>query len=148
MLLMPNILSILRTVLIFYVFPLYPEVQRIELNTAMPWVVLFNSCLSGVMAAMKLVYLAGWNRFMAAPALLWFWRFWRIPCSREYCMIYRGPGFLVVVWFLGSSSPLPSVSKLDRRRTLRKRDNLLMGEGGGGGGRSQIIRRLESLVLY
>ncbi len=30
---------------------------------------------------------------------------------REYCMIFRGPGFLVVVWFGSSPSP---VRKLDR----------------------------------
>jgi hypothetical protein len=48
-----------------------------------------------------------------------------------------------------SPVPTPStspVSKLDRRQTgrLRKRDNLLTGEGGEG----QIIRRRDSLVLY
>jgi hypothetical protein len=44
-------------------------------------------------------------------------------------MIYRELGFLAVVLF-GSSSPSP-VSKLDRRLRgrLRKRDNLLTGEG-------------------
>ncbi len=31
---------------------------------------------------------------------------------------------------------------------LRKRDNLLTGEGGTVWGRSQVIRRRESLVLY
>ncbi len=28
-------------------------------------------------------------------------------CTREYCMIYRGPGFLAVAWF--GSSPTPSL---------------------------------------
>jgi hypothetical protein len=46
-------------------------------------------------------------------------------------MIYRGPGFLVVV-SSGSSPPPPtsSVNKFDWRHTgrLRKRDNLLTGE--------------------
>ncbi len=55
---------------------------------------------------------------------------------REYWMIYRGPGFLAVVWI--GFIPTPSVSKLDRRQTarLRKRDNLLTGDrkGGGAGG--------------
>jgi hypothetical protein len=55
-------------------------------------------------------------------------------------MIYRGLGFLPVV-SCGSSptpSPLP-VIKLDRRHIgrLRKRDNLLTGDGGGGGGKAK-----------
>jgi hypothetical protein len=53
---------------------------------------------------------------------------------------------------IGSSytpPPHSPVSKLDRRHTrrLRKRDNLLIGEGKGWG-RRQIIRLGESLVLY
>ncbi len=42
------------------------------------------------------------------------------------------------------------ISNLDRRHTgrLRKRDNLLKGEGGRGWARSRIIRPQESLVLY
>ncbi len=48
-------------------------------------------------------------------------------------MIYRGTGFLAVVWFGSSSTPShPSpFDKLDRRLTgrLRKRDNLMMGDG-------------------
>jgi hypothetical protein len=50
-------------------------------------------------------------------------------------MIYRGPIFLVVVH--ARPRHLSPVSKLDRRHkgSLRKRDNLLTGEGGGGGGR-------------
>ncbi len=52
---------------------------------------------------------------------------------------YRGPGFLADVWFGSYPHPFPSpVSrKLTRpatHRKLRRRDNLLMGEGGGGGG--------------
>jgi len=70
-------------------------------------------------------------------------------------MIYRGPGFLAVVWF-GSlptpfSHPLSLVSKLDWRNTgrLRKRDTLLTGEGGGYRGEGgQIIRKWKGLVLY
>jgi hypothetical protein len=51
---------------------------------------------------------------------------------KEYCIIFRRPGFIAVVGF-GSSPTLfpPSpVSKLDQRHTgsLRKRDNLLTGE--------------------
>jgi hypothetical protein len=67
-------------------------------------------------------------------------------------MIYRGPGLLAVVWFgsLPTLSPPYPVSRLDRRRhtgRLRKRDNLLTGEGEGGWSRSRIIPQ-ESLVLY
>jgi hypothetical protein len=59
--------------------------------------------------------------------------------------IYRGPDFIAVVWF-GSLLPLSPVIKLDRvyTRRLRKRDNLLMGEGGGGGRGAES----ESLALY
>ncbi len=62
---------------------------------------------------------------------------------REYWMIHRGPGFLVIrhrmIWLLPLSPPPSPVSKLDRRRTgtLRKRGNLLTREGGGGGGGGQ-----------
>ncbi len=57
--------------------------------------------------------------------------------NREYWIIYRGQGFLAVIWFGSFAAPPPpiTVSKLDRRHTgrLRKRDNLLTGEGVGGG---------------
>jgi len=73
--------------------------------------------------------------------------------SRENWMIYKGPGFLAVVGFGSSPTPLPAlfpVSKLDRRHTGRhwKRDNLRTGEGGRGWRRSQIRRWRESLFLY
>jgi hypothetical protein len=53
-------------------------------------------------------------------------------------MIYKGLGFLAIVG-VSTSSPSPPLSKLDRRHTgrLRKRDNLLTGEGWGGWERSQ-----------
>jgi hypothetical protein len=57
-----------------------------------------------------------------------------LKVGREYWMVYRGSGFLSVVWDFAlrppPSSPFP-VSKLGRRHTgrLRKRDNLLTGEG-------------------
>ncbi len=56
-------------------------------------------------------------------------------------MIYGGPGFLDVVWFGSSPTPLPlpSVSSTGDAQQFA---------GGRGGGRSQIIRRRESLVLY
>jgi hypothetical protein len=67
-------------------------------------------------------------------------------------MIYRGTGFLAT-YNLAPPHPFPSpspISKLDRRHTgkLRKRENIQTGENGRGWRRSQIIRRLESLVLY
>ncbi len=50
--------------------------------------------------------------------------------ARGYWMIYRGPGFLDVVWFGSSPSPRPSpVSKLEGRYNL-----LTEGEGRGWGG--------------
>ncbi len=65
---------------------------------------------------------------------------------------YRGASFLAVVWF---GSPTSPVRKLDRRHTgrLRKRDNLLSGNGRGGR-RGDVepnhttARSLEVLVLY
>ncbi len=74
--------------------------------------------------------------------------------ARKYCMIYRGPGILAVVWFGPSSTPSPSpVSKLSLLLPVCRRSSLPAGYGvwGGGGrgwGRSLIFRRQESLVLY
>jgi hypothetical protein len=53
--------------------------------------------------------------------------------SWEYWIIYRGAGFLTVIW-LGFFPPpsLPSVCSKEGR--LRKRDILLTGQGGGCGG--------------
>ncbi len=50
---------------------------------------------------------------------------------------------------LAPSPPHPPVSKLDRRHIgrLRKRDNLLTGEGGRGGGVAKSFAGPESLVL-
>ncbi len=74
--------------------------------------------------------------------------------GRDHWMIYRGLGFLTVVWF-GSSPPpptsLPSVSCRHGGR-LRKRDSFVTGDGGGEGvgekPNHQITRRPESLILY
>jgi hypothetical protein len=68
---------------------------------------------------------------------------------REYWMIYRGPGFIAVVWY--GSSPthsLPPVSKLSLFLSLSvcRRTRAFWLERGWE--RSQIIRRRESLVLY
>jgi hypothetical protein len=75
----------------------------------------------------------------------------RLGSPREYWMIYRGPGFLAVVWF--GISPTPShttspVSKLSLFLSLPvcRRSSLLTEKGGRG--RSQIMGRRESLVLY
>ncbi len=61
---------------------------------------------------------------------------------REYWMIYRGPGFLDVIWL--GSSPIPSipspVSELDWRHAGQLADEKM--------GEDQIIRRRENLVLY
>ncbi len=59
----------------------------------------------------------------------------------RFRMINKGPSFLAVVYFFGSS-PLPDpVSKLDRRYTgrLGKRDNLLSGRGRGWGEESNYM---------
>ncbi len=58
---------------------------------------------------------------------------------REYWIIYRGPGFLAVVWFGSlltfSHHPLPSVSCLSYLVWLVCRRSSLLTEGGEGGGR-------------
>jgi hypothetical protein len=53
-----------------------------------------------------------------------------------------------MIWLLSLPPPPSSVSKLDQRHSgrLRKRDNLLTGEGDGVGGGAK--RRREILVLY
>ncbi len=72
---------------------------------------------------------------------------------REYWMIYRGPDFLSAVVWLGSLPTLSStsiISKHDRRHTgrLRKKDNLLTGEGGRGLARSRIIWPQKAWAFY
>ncbi len=60
-------------------------------------------------------------------------------------MIYRGTGFLLVVWFGFSPtpSPPPTASKLDQRHTgkLRKRDIFADGRGGEGGQEAESYDR-------
>ncbi len=57
---------------------------------------------------------------------------WMCEATREYWMIYRGPGCLTVLWFCSSSTPsLPSpVSKLSPFLSLSmsRRSSLLTGE--------------------
>jgi hypothetical protein len=69
--------------------------------------------------------------------------------SRQYWMVYWGPGFPSVVWFGSSPTPSP-VSKLNCRHTgrLTKRDNFMTGEGGWGCDRSRTIPVQKSLVPY
>ncbi len=63
--------------------------------------------------------------------------------TRGCWMIYRGPGFLAVVWF-GSSCPFPPspVSKLDRRHTRRR------GGGVGRGAESYHRRKVWSSINH
>ena len=70
----------------------------------------------------------------------------------EYWMIYRGPGFLAVVWFGSSTSPSPSPVNgclscsvllwVACRAYWREKTRERVGE------RSQIIRRRGCLVIY
>ncbi len=56
--------------------------------------------------------------------------------TRKYWMIYRGPGFLAVIWF-GSSpnpfSPFPSVSSTGDTQEDEKERQVVDGRGGGQG---------------
>ncbi len=68
--------------------------------------------------------------------------------TREYWMIYRGPGFLAVVWFGSCPIPFPSLPSVSSTKKTEKKKRQLADERvGRGWGRSQIIRRRESLVL-
>jgi len=71
---------------------------------------------------------------------------------REYWMIYRGPGFLAVVWFSSSLTPLPPSSvqhvvSLSKSSGLSSVSPVKLTDGRGVGGVWRIWRR-ESLVLY
>ncbi len=61
-------------------------------------------------------------------------------------MIYRGPGFLAIMWLSFSPSPLSKLS-LFLSIPVCRRLSLLTGKGVRGWGRSQIIRRRECLFL-
>ncbi len=66
-------------------------------------------------------------------------------------MIYRGPGFLAVVWYGSPPLPLspscPSEARPATTRKTEKEEKLLTGEGKGVG-EEQIIRQQQSLVFY
>jgi hypothetical protein len=75
--------------------------------------------------------------------------------TREYSMIYRGPGFLTVemIWLLPTPPPPPPSSSQQvvslSQSSCFSRSRFLKEEGGVGVGcgRSQITQRRESLVL-
>ncbi len=70
---------------------------------------------------------------------------------REHWMIYRGPGFLAVVWFgsLPNPSPLSNLSLFLSIPACRAGRAYCWEKGGRKGWRrSKIIRLCESLVLY
>ncbi len=78
--------------------------------------------------------------------------------SREYWLIYRGPGFLVVVWFGFSAipSPPPLVSKFSLLLSLPECRLLSLeltemrggGEGGGGGAKSYYGEKAWSYINH
>ncbi len=76
---------------------------------------------------------------------------WQKDSNREYYMIYRGPGFLVVVWFGSSPTPSPLSRQQVRpaathRKTKKERQ---LGDGREGvGWVAESVRPQESLVLY
>ncbi len=76
------------------------------------------------------------------------------PPTREYRMIDRGPGFLVVVkfgYFFTFLPPSPVTYSSSTCDTQAEKERQLIDRRRGGGrgrGRSQIIRWRENLVLY
>ncbi len=67
--------------------------------------------------------------------------FEHIPQTREYWMIYSGPGCLAVVWFGSSSPPVSRLSPVCPHSSLRT-------AGHEGWARSRIIGPRENLVPY
>ncbi len=79
--------------------------------------------------------LAGSGEIFFLFCFLNLWPRKRFVDRRGYWMIYRGPGFLALVWFGNSPTPSPPslVSKIDRRhRKTEKERNLAVDWGGGG----------------
>ncbi len=77
------------------------------------------------------------------------WKNWFIRTAREYWMIYRGPGFLDVVW-LDRIMPPTTIYKLDRRHTrrLRRRDNFLDVKEGPGVGKDPNHTTGSKIIQY
>ncbi len=63
--------------------------------------------------------------------------------SREHWMIYRGPGFLAVVWF--ASSPSLQLAWPATHRKTEKERQLADGRGGEGGGGAKSYESEEAL---
>jgi hypothetical protein len=61
-------------------------------------------------------------------------------------MIHRGWGFLAVVGFDSSPTPLSSFRSTGPTGRLRTRDNLLMEKGGGGGAKSYVGKKAWSSI--
>ncbi len=59
-----------------------------------------------------------------------------VPQTRQYWMIYRGPGFLAVLWFGSppnpSNLPLPTSSTGDKQEYWERETTFWRGVGGGG----------------
>jgi hypothetical protein len=69
----------------------------------------------------------------------------------KYWMVFRGLGFLEVVWFLAQplhTTTVPSANCLSFSVFLCSRSSLLTEERGSEWARSQIIRPRKSLALY
>ncbi len=66
---------------------------------------------------------------------------------REYWMIYRGTGFLAVVW-VGSSPPLPPSASCLFLVCRSRRSSLLTREGGGGRGGANQTNELFAFAQY
>ncbi len=79
-----------------------------------------------------------WPKALASPILLN-----SDNRYREYWTIYRGPGFLAVIWFGSTPNPHPPVSKLHRRHKTTEKERQLA-DGKGGRGRPPH----ESLTIY
>ncbi len=70
--------------------------------------------------------------------------------TREYWMIYRGPGFLAVLWFGSSPTPslppIPSVSLTGETLEDRERETTWWRERRGGGSGAKKARTWSSLI--
>ncbi len=93
------------------------------------------------------------KNLLARPIFNVMWkRCYGYQVPRENWMFYGGPDFLGVVRFHSSPPPLPSVRSTGDACTgrLRKRDNLMTGEGGewGGGVKSYEGEKIWSSIYH